>query len=415
MFKIALKSLINRKKIAILVYISITLSVFLFLGVQRVSTISRDSFSRTISGTDLIIGHKTGQLNLLLYSVFHMGDAINNIEFKAFKEISSMKEVEWSIPISLGDSHKGFRVVGTNNNYFKHYLFGNKQQIEFKTGVVFSKSPFDVVIGANVAKKLKYSIGDSVVVSHGTSRNSLNDHSTLPFIITGILKPTGTPVDNNLFVPLEGITAIHIGWETGVETRKVTVEETLVKDLSPNGITAMYVGLKNRGAVFGVQRFINNLESFTLQAILPGAALFELWKIMGSVERALSIITAFVVVIGLVSLLTAQLAVLNQRRREMALLRSLGASPKHLFKLLFYESFFLTFLGCITGLILLYTVQIFLAVPLKSFGFYIEWFFPSLKELLLLLITLILGVINGLIPAIMVYKTSLTDGMTIRS
>lgn len=415
MYKIALKSLKNRKKIALLVYISLTLSVFLFIGVQRAASVSRNSFSRTISGTDLIIGYKTGQLNLLLYSVFHMGDAINNIDYDDYQSISKMEDVDWSIPISLGDSHKGFRVVGTNNNYFKHYLYGNKEHLSFKDGDIFSTSPFDVVIGANVAKKLNYKLGDSVIVSHGTSRYSLNDHSSLPFTITGILEPTGTPVDNNLLVPLEGITAIHIGWETGIETRMVTLEEALVKDLTPASITAMYVGLKNRGSVFSVQRFINSSEEYTLQAILPGAALYEMWKIMGSIENVLSFIAAFVVVIGLVSLLTAQLAVLDQRRREMALLRSLGASPKHLFKLLFYESFFLTSSGCLSGVVLLYIVQMILTVPLKSFGLYIEWGLPNLQEFGLLVITLILGIINGLIPAIMVYKTSLTDGMTIRN
>lgn len=415
MFKIALKSLLNRKKIALLVLTSLTLSIFLFLGVQRAAIISRDSFSRTISGTDLIIGHKTGQLNLLLYSVFHMGDAINSIEYNSFKNIKSMEEVKWAIPISLGDSHKGFRVVGTNNDYFKHYKYGNKQDLVFREGKLFSESPFDVIIGSNVAEKLSYTIGDSVIVSHGSGKNSLNNHSSLPFKITGIIKPTGTPVDNSLFVPIKGISAIHIGWETGVETRSVTLEEALAKDLTPKSITSMYIGLKNRAAVFSVQRYINSYKNDTLQAILPGAALFELWKIMGSVEKALSFITAFVVIIGLVSLLTAQLAVLDQRRREMALLRSLGAKPKDLFKLLFYESFFISFLGCILGLLLLYIVQLIISIPLKEYGFYIKWSFPSIKELVLLAITLILSVLNGLIPAILVYKKSLTDGMTIRS
>ncbi len=415
MFKIALKSLLNRKKIVILVYLSLTLSMFLFLGVQRASKISRDSFSRTISGTDLIIGHKTGQLNLLLYSVFHIGDAVNNISFDSYRNISNMDQIKWTIPISLGDSHRGFRVVGTSNDYFEYYNYGNKNGLEFLDGVEFGESPFDVVIGYNVSNKLGYKIGDEIIVSHGSSKNTLFKHSTLPFKISGILKTTGTPVDNSLFVPYKGITAIHIGWETGVETRKVTVQEALSKDLTPDSLTAMYVGLKNRGGAFRFQRVINEYEEDTLQGILPGAALFELWKIMGSVENVLSFISTFVVIIGLVSLLTAQLAVLNQRRREMALLRSLGASPKHLFKLLFYESFAITFAGSVSGLVLIYIVQFVIAMPLKSYGFYIEWALPSISELGLILLSLVLGVINGLIPAIMVYKKSLSDGMSIRS
>lgn len=415
MFKLALKSLLSRKKIIILIYISLTLSVFLFLGVQRSAKISKNSFSRTISGTDLIVGAKTGQLNLILYSVFHMGNATNNVNYESYKHLSQRQEIEWTIPISLGDSHHGYRVVGTNNDFFDHFQYGDKEHLIFKEGNNFSISPFDVVIGATIAKKLSYNIGDQVVVTHGSSQNAFSDHSTLPFKIVGILEPTGTPVDNNLLVPIEGITAIHLGWETGVETRQVTLEEALSKDLTPHSLTAVYVGLKNRAEVFSIQRTINENEDDPLLAILPGAALFELWKIMGSAEKALSFIAAFVVVIGLVSLLTSQLAVLDQRRREMALLRSLGASPKHLFKLLFFESFTLTFSGCLSGLILLYIIQIFLSSPLKNMGFYVEWSLPSLVELILLGLTLLLGVINGLIPAIMTYKKSLSDGMLIRS
>ncbi len=415
MIKLALKSLKNRKNIMLLIFISLSFSVFLFLGVQRTAKISKNSFSRTISGTDLIIGAKTGQLNLILYSVFHSGNATNNISYKSYIDITRQKEVKWTIPISLGDSHHGFRVVGTTNDYFSFLSYGNRQSLKFSEGNMFSESPFDVVIGSTVAKKLSYSIGDNIIVNHGTGRVSLSDHSTLPFKITGILQKTGTPVDNNLFIPLEGTTAIHIGWETGIETRKVTPEQALSRELTPKTLTALYVGLENRGSVFNIQRSINTNEEESLLAILPGAALFELWQIMGTAEKALSLIASFVVLIGLISLLTAQLAVLDQRRREMALLRSLGAKPGHLFSLLFFESFLLTSGGCLSGLILLYLTQFIASNPLQNMGFFIEWGLPSPSEWLLLGLTLLVGNLTGLIPAILTYKKSLSDGMTIRS
>ncbi len=344
-----------------------------------------------------------------------MGNAVNNMGYDTYKELQELPQVKWTIPISMGDTHKGYRVIGTTNDYFNHFMYGRKQNLKLIKGVQFSSSPFDVVIGANVAKKLSYNIGDEVVVSHGAGKVALVEHSSLPFKIVGILAPTGTPVDNCLFTPLSGIEAIHLGWETGVETVKVTPEQALLRDLTPKSITSVYIGLKKRGAVFKLQREINEGEKEPLMAIMPGAALFSLWKIMGSAEKALSFIAIFVVLIGLISLLTAQLAILDQRRREMALLRSLGATPAHLFRLLFLESFSLTLAGCLTGLFLLYIIQAIASVPLQSRGFYVEWSLPSLIEWGLLGLTMLLGVLNGLIPAILTYRNSLTDGMSIRS
>ena len=415
MIRLAWKSLMSRKNIILLIYLSLSLSVLLFLGVQRTARISRTSFSRTITGTDLIVGARTGQLNLILYSVFHMGNAVNNIGYDSFRAIADRPDVDWVIPISLGDSHQGYRVVGTDNAMFRHYRYGNGRSLEFDVGGDFSESPFDVVLGATVADELGYSLDTRVVVSHGSGKVALNDHSNLPFTVSGILERTGTPADNSLFVSLEGITAIHLGWEDGVERREVRVEEALRRDLTPSTITAAYIGLKQRGAALAVQRAINNLEGEPLTAILPGVALYELWKIMGAAEQSLTFLAGFVVVIGLVSLLTAQLAVLEQRRREMALLRSLGAKARDLFRLLFIESFAVTFAGCLTGLILLYLTQALASGLVRSYGFYIEWNLPDATEWILLGSVLMMGVLNGLIPAIVTYRRSLSDGMTVRN
>ncbi len=414
MFKLALQSLINRKNVLILIYISLSLSVLLFLGVQRTREISRTSFSRTISGTDLIIGARTGQINLILYSVFHMGNAVNNISYNSYLELAGREEVAWSVPLSLGDSHKGFRVVGTTDDYFRFFTYGKKHPLTFDNGAEF-QDLFDVVIGSAVAEELNYKVDDSVIINHGAGKVSLSSHDTLPFRISGILEPTGTPVDKSLFISLEGISAIHIGWERGMETRKVTREQALAVDLSPQSITSAYIGLKNRRTAFSFQRIVNNYPDEPLMAILPGAALYELWSLMGIAEKALTFISGAVVLIGLISLLSAQMAVLNQRRREMALLRSLGATPIRLFYFLFIESFIMTAAGCLSGVFLLYAVQIAVSKIFSSSGLYLDLTLPSPSEWILLIITLAAGLLTGLIPAIMTYRKSLTDGMSVRS
>ncbi len=413
MFKLAFHSLLNRKKVILLIYISLTLSVFLFLGVQRTKEISRTSFSRTISGTDLIVGPRTGEVNLILYTVFHMGKAVNNIGYDSYKDIAAREEVAWTIPLSLGDSYRGFRVVGTSRDFFVHYSYGKRNNLVFATGQSFS-DPFEVVLGAAVAQETGHSLGDSLTVTHGAALNGMNKHDNMPFTVAGILEKTGTPVDKSVFIPLEGMTAIHLGWETGVQRRTVTKEQARNTNLDPGEITSALIGLKTRGGVFSFQRMINDYEGEPLMAILPGAALYQLWSLMGTAETALTFISGAVVLIGLISLLSSQLAVMNQRRREMALFRSLGATPGQLFLLLFTESFMLTAAGCLSGMVLLYSVQVILSLTMNTSGLFLEPTLPSGTEWFYFLLTLASGTLIGVVPALGAYKNSLADGMTVR-
>jgi putative ABC transport system permease protein len=119
--RLALRSLGNRRLTAILTILSIGLSVALLLGVEKVRSGARESFANTISGTDLIVGARGGGVQLLLYSVFRIGNASNNITWKSFQDVAARPEVAWIVPLSLGDSHRGFRVLGTTRDYFERY------------------------------------------------------------------------------------------------------------------------------------------------------------------------------------------------------------------------------------------------------------------------------------------------------
>lgn len=165
---LAWKSVRNRKVTAILTILTVAISVVLLLGVERIRTQAKESFANTISGTDLIVGGRSGQVNLLLYSVFRIGNATNNIDWKSYQEFSQHRAVKWAIPISLGDSHKGFRVMGTNQSYFEHYRYGQKQNLAFSQGKPF-EGLFDAVIGAEVARSLDYTIGSEMIIAHGIS------------------------------------------------------------------------------------------------------------------------------------------------------------------------------------------------------------------------------------------------------
>ncbi|NAW56065.1 MULTISPECIES: ABC transporter permease [unclassified Vibrio] len=412
---LAWKSLKNRRMTAILTIMTVAISVILLMGVERIRTQAKTSFANTISGTDLIVGGRSGQVNLLLYSVFRIGNATNNIDWKSYQEFSQHRAVKWAIPISLGDSHKGFRVMGTNHSYFEHYRYGQKQPLRFASGREFN-GLFEAVIGADVAKQLGYQVGSEIIIAHGIADVGFSRHDKLPFHVVGILAPTGTPVDKTVHVSLQAIEAIHVGWESGAQLGPTPDAATLANmDFEPKQITAMLIGLQSRIQVFALQRQINTYPKEPLSAILPGVALQELWGMMSVAEQALMIISVFVVVAGLFGMLSSLLASLNERRREMAILRAMGARPRHVFTLLISEAAGLTLAGILVGVAGVYTV-LAAASPLiqQQYGIQIQLTGISGYEWGLLACVQAAGLLIGFIPAFRAYRQSLSDGMTIR-
>jgi len=413
MIGIAWKSLCNRWPTALLAMLAIAMSVALILTVEKVRRDARNSFTQTISGTDLIVGARSGAVQLLLYSVFRVGNATNNISWESVEHIQQRSAVDWTIPISLGDSHRGFRVLGTNHDYFKIYRYGQKQLLEFSQGEPFD-DVFDAVIGSQVAAELEYKINDSIVVAHGTGNAGLVQHDNQPFRVSGILKPTGTPVDRAVHVSLQGIEAMHVDWRNGaaVKGEGTPAEAIRQMDLEPRAITALLVGLKSRAAVFREQRAINTYRQEPLLAVLPGVALQQLWELVGVAEKALLIVSICVVVAGLVNLVSVLLAGLNERRREMAVLRSAGARPVHVFLLLCIESTVLTLAGIVTGLLLHYVLTSLGAIYIQEkFGLAIGISWPGTTELKVLSTIAVAGFFAGTLPALQAYRKSLSDGL----
>ena len=417
MFNLFRKSLWNRRGTAILTIFSISISVTLLIGVENIRKGVRTSFSSAVSGTDIIVGARGGSLQLLLYSIFRIGNSPNNISWESYNELRNNKRVKWTIPISLGDSHRGFRVVGTNLDYFKYFRYGSKKKLEFLKGKPFSKV-FDTVIGSEIAIKFNYKLNEKIIIAHGTGKKSFLNHDDKPFKIVGILKPTGTPVDQSLHVSLEGITAMHVDWESGappMEGESISAEEVLKLDLTPEEITSFLIGLKSKIHVFDLQRKINTYKEEPLSAIMPGVALQELWNILRTAETGLRVITWFVLFAGLLGMVTSLLSGLNERRREMAILRSVGAGPGTISFLLILEAAVLTLAGIIFGLFILY-LALFVSQPILEayFGLFIPINLPTNRDIIILGGILLTAMLMGIIPALRAYYQSLADGMTIR-
>jgi putative ABC transport system permease protein len=421
LLKLAWKSLKNRKISSLLAILSMALSCALVLGVSRLGRGIQSSFSNTISQTDLIVGARGGSLELLLYTVFHMGQATNNVRMSSYQHFAEHPAVEWTVPISLGDSYRGHRVVATTHDLFERYRFRRDRKIEFSQGHPM-KNTLDVVLGAEVARLHKHKIGDSLVLSHGlgkTQISALYEHSDKPFQVVGILKRTGTPLDHSLYITLEGMEALHIDWQDGAPPRageSISIEQIDPQRLQAQQITAFFVGAKSRIAVLHLQREIATFSREPLTAVIPGLALSELWKQLSYIEDTLFFISLVVLVLAFIGILLSLFSSLQERRRELALLRVSGARPRHILMLLIYECLFLTSLGFSIGLGLAWISQWALAPWVESeFGVAISLQLLSWQEFQIGILLILASPFVGLWPAWRAYKQSLSYDLIQRS
>lgn len=417
LLRLAQQSLRNRWLTALLTILAIAVSVVLLLGVEKVRTGAKASFANTISGTDLVVGARSGGIQLLLYSVFRIGNATNNMTWRSYEALKARPEVAWTVPMSLGDSHRGFRVLGTTRDYFKYYKYRRDRSLRVTQGKILDDL-FDAVIGADVARELGYKVGDRIVVAHGAGKISIQKHDDMPFRVSGILAKTGTPVDRTVHISLRAIEAIHVDWKNGVHQPGRTTGADVVRRLAlqPNAITAALVGVKSKLQMFKLQRYINTYRSEPLSAILPGLTLYELWALVGTAETALFVVSFMVVVTAILGMMTMILATLSERRREIAILRSVGAGPGTVIGMLVSEAVILCAAGVLLGIAATYALLYTLRPVIDDwYGLYLSIAAPSADEWLVLLGIVVAGGLAGLMPALRAYRQSLADGMLVKS
>ena len=414
LLKLTINSLYARLLTVSMTILAISLSLMLYLSVEKLRSSAYTSFTNTISQTDLIVGSRTGSVQLLLYSVFRIGNATNNITWESYEDIIKRDEIKWSVPISLGDSHKGFRVMGTNADFFKRYKYRGDRSLKIEEGKYFVDL-YDVVIGFGVAEKLGYKISTPLIVSHGLK--SFLEHDDQPFKVSGILAKTGTPVDNTIIVSLEAIEAIHVDWSSGskVSGKATPIDQIRKMDLSPSNITAVLLGVNSKLKIFQLQRWINEYPEEALISILPGVALQELWRIVGVVENILLGISSIVILTTLMGMTAIVFSSLSERRREMAIWRAMGASPKIIIGLLMLEAFIISTVSVVVSTFLLFILLYFIQPWIDStYGVLVTIEMLSLNDIYVFILFILAAMFVSLIPAMRAYWFSINDGMTIK-
>ena len=482
---VASRSLRYRLSGVLLTIASVALSVFVLLGVEHVRQEARTGFASTVSGVDLIVGARTGEINLLLLSIFRIGTATANVSWESVEQLEQQNNVVWTVPISLGDSHRSFRVIGTTEGFFTRYKYGAKQPLTFLKGRSFD-AVAEVVLGARVAKELGYKLGDSLVLSHGMADTSFTHHDQLPFSVSGILAATGTPIDNALFVGLEAIEAMHSDGESedhrghnehedhgqheeqedhdqheeqedhdaheeqenhdaheehqahekheghdaheervehgdhdvheergeSVEDHEDHDEHHAGHDHPPIGtVTAVLVGLNSPITTLQVKRWVDEFEGEALLAILPGVALTQLWELVGNVEGVLLGISILILVSSLLGLNAMLLASMRERRREIEVLRSIGAPSSFIVSLLMIESLLIVSVGVVLAVLsLLASITAANTLVAETFGLMISSQILSPSNITALGLIYLTAILVTLLPALQAYRVSRAVG-----
>jgi len=468
LLSLAWRSLRNRPVTSILTVAAVALSITLLLGVEQARRGMRESFTGTIKGTDLVVGARGGTLQLLLGSVFGIGSPTGSVPYSVYEQWAKHPAIRWTVPLAIGDSHRGYRVIGTTPALFEHWRYRSSGTLQFAEGKVIATDG-DMVLGSEVAEKLGYRIGSEVTVGHGLNAVAgLGDHETHPFIVTGILRPTFTPLDRALFVTLDGIEAMHeaeheelaatgAGAMPGAEVPPAmpdaepppmpgaapppampdaepptmpgaipppampgragpayTPPENIFQD-EPRALSAFLVGTRTRFETLQLQREINQFKAEPLTAVIPGVTLAELWRTLGTVEGGLRLVGALTIVVGLIGMLVALYSSLEARRREMAVLRAVGARPGMIVSLLVLESGMLTLLGCALGVgLTMGGFSLAQGVIEARTGVHIVVQAPGALEWIYIGVVLTAGVLVGLVPAWRAYRSSLADGLSPR-
>jgi putative ABC transport system permease protein len=418
--RLAIRSAWNRRGTLALILASIALSTALLWTLEGLRRDLRHSFSQAVSGTDLIIGPRAGAVQLMLYAVFRVGGATHNISMDSVRAVAAHRAVAWTVPISLGDSYRGHPVLGTTTAYFEHFAYGDRQALELASGRPFSGTLdglYEAVLGAQVAEHLGHRLGDRITLSHGLVAAPGSEHADKAFTVVGILQRTGTPVDRTVHVSLQALEALHLDWVGGAPMPglRIAPEDARKFDLEPKQVTAALVGLKSRAAVFAVQRSVSQHTGEPLMGVMPGVALDELWEAVGVGERALQAVSALVALVSLAGLVATVLAGLNERRRELAVLRAMGAGPRDVLWLLMLEGAVVTAAGAVLGVLVALVGQALAGPWLQQHaGVLLQWGSPALTQWAVLGAVLVAGMLASLLPAWRAYRLSLVDGLSPR-
>ena len=359
----------------------ITLSVL-------VNQITKNTFTKNNPDLDVVVGAKGSPLQLVLSSIHHIDIPTGNISYKNAKKIMKHPAIKFGVPISLGDNFQNYRIVGTDKKFLKLY------NAELEIGSIWEK-PMQSVIGSNVANFTKLKIDKFFVGSHGLIDTG-DIHSEQPYKVVGILKKTGTILDNLIITSLDSVWNLHSN------------QNDILKNTDSLEVTALLLKYKNKTSVFSFPRLIN--KNTSMQAASPNLEISKLFKLTGEAHKIINYLSIIIVSLSFAGILFTLLNNINERKYDLAILRTLGFTRERIFSIILIEGMTISILGSFIGLILggiVYKcIEFFSLLGRNIVTGQLDFIYEILT---IWFVILIISFLTCLIPGIKVYKQNIRN------
>lgn len=403
-FKLSLKNIFNKPLSSTISLALLILGIGIISLLLQLNTLIKDQMDNNLKGIDMVVGAKGSPLQLILSSVYHIDSPTGNISLEEAEKISKNRMVGSSIKLLYGDNFKGYRIVGAEKKFIE--LYNGK----IKKGKNLSK-PFEVLVGSKVYSKLKIDIGDDLISSHGL-RETGESHEDQSFKVVGLLEPSNSVIDQLIITLPQSVWDVH-GNHDHEEEHEHDHEEEHEHDHDEEHqhddreITAMLIKFKSPMNIIQFPRQIN--ETTNLQAAVPSYEISRLFKLFGFGIETLSYLAYLIIIVSGFSLFINLFNSMRERKYEMALIRTLGASRLQLSTMIIFESIILTISGFILGLLFSrFGVMFVSSLMEESINYNLSSFKILNEEYWLLLLSVIIGLMASLIPAVQVYKMNIS-------
>jgi len=409
-FKLSIKNILSKPLNSFISLALLTLGIGIISLLLQLNSLIKNQMDNNLRGIDMVVGAKGSPLQLILSSVYHVDSPTGNISLKEAEKISNNRMVGSSIKLLYGDNHKGYRIVGTEKKFIDLY------KGVFKEGEEWEK-PFEVIVGSKVHKNLNIKIGDKLVSSHGL-RETGESHEDQSFEVVGLLEPSNSVIDQLIITSPESVWDIHdthnhndtndnFENENKHDHEHEDEHEHEHDEYDDKEITAMLIKFSSPMNIIQFPRQIN--ETTNLQAAVPSYEISRLFKLFGFGIDTISYLAYLIIIVSGFSLFINLFNAMNERKYEMALIRTIGATRFQLSSMIILESLILTLLGFGLGLLFSrFGVMFVSSLMEESINYNLSSIKILSEELWLLVLSVILGVLSSLIPAIQVYKMNIS-------
>lgn len=388
--------------------LSVALASGLVLAVYAIQAQAKEAFTTGPTGFDAVLGARGSELQLVLNTVFHLETSPGNIPWTMYETVRKDPTVELAVPFAVGDNYKGFRIVGTSDEMFTKFEYQAGRKFRPAEGRFFDSGRREAVIGSFVAERTGLRAGSVIHAYHDLVYDEKARHDE-EYVVVGVLAPTNTPNDRVVWIPIEGVFRMKGHVLRGTGATYVAKDE---EDIPAEAKEISAVMLKLKGPGFMLADTVNKQGKVATLAWPVGRVMADFFEKMGWVHKVLALVANLVCVVAAGSILASVYNSINERRREFAILRALGARKSTVFAAIVAESAAISAIGALAGFVVYVAVVLAAAALVRAeTGVVVDAFrFHPVLVIAPVAMT-VLGGLCGLIPAFKAYRTDVAQNL----